>query len=440
LDINLEKTGKTEALIKISLKQQDYQPAVDEKIKDYSKKANIKGFRAGKVPTGVIRKMFGKSLLVDEVNHMVSHKLMHYLRESDMQFLGEPIPNHDRSASIDWESQKDFDFEFRIGFANEFELRLDKVKLERYSIKVDDTVINETIENLQRQYGEVQVAQKASDKDYVYGPLKSEDGSIEREIRIDLREVEKGFVKKFTSASVEDIIEFEPKKLYKSKHLLANQLGMTEEAFKKIKGKLTFRIQGIQHVNEAAVNQELFDKVFGQGAVNSLEEFKTKVKEAVSKTYVQEEMTYFQYKLREELVKQAKIELPDAFLKDWLKASSETMTDDILEKEYNQYGDELRWSLIRNKIIKAQNFEVKHEDVLEEAKNLIRKQFGGAGLHEAIESQLDTFANNYLQAEEGKNYQGVYNQVMQRRVMGHIESQITIKDKQVSLEAFRELD
>ncbi len=441
MDITLDKIDKTEALIKVTLKQEDYQPAVNRKIKDYSKKANIKGFRPGKVPEGVIKSMYGKSLVAEEVQHMLSHKLSDYIRESDLQFLGEPLPNREMNEKIDWDTQTDFEFQFNLGFANEFNLSLDKkIKVEKYKIKVDDSVIKETIENLQRQFGEPEVVQSVDEKDFVYGPVVSSDGGIDKELRMDMKELEKGAFKKFKGAKENDRISFEPKKLYKSPHLLKQQLGLTDEEFKKIKGKLTLTIKGIQRIKVVEVGQDLFDKTFGKEAVKTLEEFKEKVKDAVGKNYANEEEQFFNYKLREQLIDKAKIELPDNFLKRWLKETNEEMTDEILSKEYEMYGRELKWSLIRNQIVKNQEMKVENEEVLNEAKNLIRMQFASSGIGDGMEAQLDNFATNYLQGENGENYMKVYNQVQNRKVMDHIKSEITIKDKEVSLEAFRKLD
>lgn len=441
MDITLDKIDKTEALIKVTLKQEDYQPAVNRKIKDYSKKANIKGFRPGKVPEGVIKSMYGKSLVAEEVQHMLSHKLSDYIRESDLQFLGEPLPNREMNEKIDWETQTDFEFQFNLGFANEFNLSIDKkIKVEKYKIKVDDTVIKETIENLQRQFGEPEVAQNVEEKDFVYGPVVSSDGAIDKELKIDMKELEKGAFKKFKGAKENDTVSFEPKKLYKSPHLLKQQLGLTDDEYKKIKGKLTLTIKGIQRIKIVEVGQDLFDKTFGKDAVKTIEEFKEKVKDAVGKNYANEEEQFFNYKLREQLIDKAKIELPDNFLKRWLKETNEEMTDEILTKEYEMYGRELKWSLIRNQIVKNQEMKVENEEVQNEAKNLIRMQFASSGIGDGMEDQLDNFATNYLQGENGENYMKVYNQVQNRKVMDYIKSEITIKDKEVSLEAFRKLD
>jgi len=440
LEITLDKTNKNEGTIKVSLKEADYQPAVEQKVKEYSKKANIKGFRPGKVPVGMIRSMYGKSLIVEEINHMVGHKLTDYLKESDLQFLGEPLPNKQQAESIDWENQKDFEFEFDIGFANDFELKIgQKVKAERYKIKVDDSVINETIENLQRQFGEPEVVETVEEKDFVLASVVSADESISKELKIDMRELEKGAWKKFRGSKVGEKISIEGKKLYKSPNLLKHQLGLTDEEYKKIKGKFTITIQGIERIKEIPVNQTLFDKTFGEGAIDSLDSFKEKVKEAVSKNYASEESQFFDFKLRELLIEKAKIVLPDNFLRKWLTEVNKEMTEEVLEKEYSTYAKELKWSLIRNHIVKTKNIEIDNEEVLEEAKTLIRNQFASSGIGEGMEDQLENFANNYLQGENGDNYMKVFSQVQNRRVMDFLEKEITIKDKEVSLDAFRKM-
>jgi len=440
LDITLDKVDKTEGLIKISLKEADYQPAVNQKVKEYRKKANIKGFRPGKVPEGMIRSMYGKSLMVEEINHMVGHKISDYLKESDLQFLGEPLPNREKAEAIDWDNQKDFDFEYSIGFANDFVLKIDKkVKIERYKIKIDEDVIKETIEKLQRQFGEPEVVMTVEEKDFVYAPVVSADESINKELKIDMRELEKGAWKKFRGSKIAEKISIDAKKLYKSPNLLKHQLGLTDEEYKKIKGKLTITIQGIERIKEIPVDQALFDKTFGEGAVNSIDTFKEKVKEAVSKNYTSEESQFFNFKLHEHLIEKAKIVLPDSFLKRWLMEVNKEMTEEVLEKEYSTYAKELKWSLIRNSIVKNQDIQIDNEEVVEEAKVLIRNQFAASGVGEGMEDQLDNFANNYLQGENGDNYMKVFGQVQNRRVMDFIESEITIRDKEVSLDAFRKM-
>jgi len=437
LEISFDKTDKTQGLIKISLNKTDYQPGVDQKIKEYSRTANIKGFRKGKVPPGMIRKMYGTALIVEEINRLVSDKLNTYLREADSQFLGEPIPEK-ADESYDWENQEQFDFNYEIGFAEPFELKIDnKFKIDKYSIRVDDTVIDETIDNLRRQFGEIENPEVSSESDTLFGQLASSDSDLDQEISLDLRDVEKASLKKLVGIKLDAEVQLDAKKAFKNENVLKNQLRLSEDDFKKLK-KITFKLKGINHHKLAPVDQVLFDKSFGEGNVKSEEEFRSKVREAVEKNYVVESDKFFEYQLIEKLSEKAKIELPDEFLKKWLVRTNENLTDELLDLEYGTYARELRWSLIRNKVLKDQDLKVEHEDVLNEAKELIKQQFAGSGLPE-MNDQLDAFANNYLQGENGENYMKVFNQVQGNKVLDHIKSEISIKDKEVSLEEFRKL-
>lgn len=197
-------------------------------------------------------------------------------------------------------------------------------------------------------------------------------------------------------------------------------------------------MERIDHHKLAPIDQTLFDKSFGEGNVQDETEFRMKVKEAVSKNYESESEKFFDFHVIEKLTEKAKIDLPDEFLKKWLLKANENLTEDLLDLEYGSYAKELRWSLIRNKILKDQDIKVEHEDVTNEAKELIKRQFAGSGLPE-MNDQLDTFANNYLQGENGENYMKVFNQVQSAKVLGHIRNEATIKDKQVSLDEFRKL-
>ena len=438
MEITFDKQQKTQGLIKISVNRTDFQPGVDQKIKEYSKTANIKGFRPGKVPPGMIRKMYGTALIVEEINKLVSEKLNGYLKESDTQFLGEPLPV-EKDESFDWENQEVFDFEYEIGFAEPFELKIDKkVKMDRHSIKIDDQVIDETIENLQRQFGEVENPESSTEKDTLYGTVTSKDGDLNKEVSIDLRDAEKATLKKLTGIKLGDTVEIDPKKGFKNEVVLRNQLRMDEDEFKKLK-KLTFKLDAVNHYKLATVDQEFFDKTFGKDTVKDEAAFRTKIQEVVAQNYKGEEQQFFDYQIREKLIENAKIDLPDEFLKKWLGKSNTEITPELLDLEYGSYSKELKWSLIRNQIVKDQDIKVEHEDVVSEAKELIKKQLAGSGIGGQMDDQMDAFANNYLQGENGENYMKVFNQVQSNKVLSFIGGEITIKEKEVSLDDFRKL-
>ena len=438
MDISFDKTEKTQGVIKISVNKADFQPGVDQKIKEYSKTANIKGFRQGKVPTGMIKKMYGKALIVDEINKLVSEKLNAYLREGETQFLGEPLPV-ETDQEFDWENQESFEFKYDIGFAEPFDVKVDKkVKLEKYFINVDDNVIDETIENLQRQFGETENPDVTSDKDILYGTIKSKDEEINQEISIDLRDVEKATLKKLIGINNGAEVDIDPKKSFKHENALKNQLRLNDEEYKKLK-KLSFTLSAINHHKLAPIDQDLYDKTFGKDTIKDEEGFRERVKEIVSQNYSAESDKFFDFQVREKLTESAKISLPDEFLKNWLIRTNENITPELMELEYESYSKELKWSLIRNQLVKNQEIKVEHEDVTNEAKELIKKQFAGSGMGNQMDDQLDSFAQNYLQGENGENYMKVFNQVQSNKVLEYVKGEVTVKEKTVSLDEFRKL-
>jgi len=251
LEIALEKINATEALIKITLKQDDYQQTVDEKIKDYSKKANIKGFRPGKVPQGMIKKMYGKSILVDEINALLSSKLMEYIQQSDLQVLAEPLPNVDKATAIDWDNQTDFEFEYNIGFADEFKVTIDKkLKLDLYKIQVTDDAIDETIGNVTKQFG-------VGESDSVVGSLKIGD-AFEKEVSIDVEKLEKSGIKALKGKAADAEIKLKLEKDISETYL--SQIVGGEDVSGEKEG--IFVVKEAKSVTPAPIDDELFKKAF----------------------------------------------------------------------------------------------------------------------------------------------------------------------------------
>ena len=441
MDISLEKKTQTEALIKINLKESDYQPKVALKVKDYAKKAEIKGFRKGKVPTSVINRMYGKSILVDEINHILSHALTDYIKDNDIKIIGEPLPNREQADKIDWDTPSDFDFEYNIGLIDAFEIDLSKKqKVTRNEIKVDKAIIDETVDNLKDQYSEMTNPEVCEDGDSIYGEFQQVDGDISNAGILDLPLLDTKVAKQFIGSKSGDRIKFDVTKTLKDENLITQVLGVDLEVAKTLTGEFEIEVKNINRKVPAEINQDLFDKLFGKDSIKSEDEFIEKVKETIEKNYSKESDHLLEMHIRKQLSKSTKIEVPNDFLKEWLFVSNEgKLSKEQIDEEFDSYVDELKWSLIRNKITEDKDIKVEQEDVKNKAKELIIEQFGGPAVAEQLQSSLDEFADNYLKANEGQNYVTVFNQLQGEKVYEIVKESITIKDKKVSLDDFKKL-
>ncbi len=442
MNITLDKQSATDGLIKIQLSESDYQPKVDEKLKDYARKANIKGFRQGKVPAGVIKKMFGKSVLVEEVNHLVSHSVSDYIRDQKLKILGDPMPNQQKGFAIDWETQKDFEFEFQIGLVEDFKVDLsDKVNVNAHKIEVDQKVTDETLEDLKTRFGNTTNPEVSEAGCNLYGEISA--GAEEKKgsfIVID--KVAKEEQKKFIGAKKDDVIEFDIEKTFDDKAAIAQALNISEEEASQAKGTYSFAVTNITKVEPAAINQELFDKVFGPEVVKSEEEFIEKIKATIGENYNRETEHLLDHEIQHYYVDHTTINMPDNFLKSWLiNTSNGQVTAEILEKEFNTYKDSLKWDLIKNKISEEKEIKVEGDEVRAKAKQFIMDQFGGPAIAAQLGDKLDDIANNYLSGQDGKgeNFMKIYNQLRQERIMKVIKDSITLNEKKVSLEEFKKI-
>ncbi|MFM7488124.1 MAG: trigger factor [Cytophagales bacterium] len=443
MNITLNKQSNIEGTLTIALTESDYLPKVDEKMKEYSRKANIKGFRPGKVPTGVIKKMFGKSILVEEVNHLISHSISDYIKNNKLKVLGDPLPNEQKARAIDWDNQKDFEFEFQLGMVEDFKVDLSsKVKVTSHPIEVDQKVIDETLNDIKRRYGKVSYPEVSEAGDNLFGEISTKGSDEKKGSYISIEKVERKEQKKFIGLKKEDTVEFDVEKTFADETERARALNMTEDEPKNANGTYVLQITSISRVELAEFNQELFDKVFGKDVVTTEEEFLNKVKETISANYQRETEHLLDHFIQHYFVDNIKITMPDNFLKTWLKNTSDgQVTDEVLEKEFTQYKESLKWDLIKNQIIEEKSITVEGDEVRERAKKLIVEQFGGEAIAAQLGSKLDDIANNYLAGQDGKGetFMKIYNQLRHDKIMKVVKEAITINEKKVSLDEFKKI-
>ena len=336
--------------------------------------------------------------------------------------------------NIDWDTQKNFEFDYQIGMVDDFKYELSpKVKVKSYPIEVDAKMIEETVDDLKKRFGKVSYPESSEAEDNLFGDLRSADPDFKREnVFYRIENVLKKEQKKFIGLKKEDEVEFEISKLFADETLTAQLLGVSPEEAKNAKGKYIFKINTISRTEPAAINQELFDRVFGKDAVKTEEEFIAKIKETIGENYKRESDHFFEHHIEDYFVENTSINLPDNFLKTWLKTSSKgEVTDDVLEKEFDHYKRGLKWDLVKNRIAEDNKITVEADEVRAKAKDLIIAQFGGQAFAEQISDKLDGIADNYLQNENGQNFMKLYNQLRAEKILKLIREKITVQEKKV---------
>jgi trigger factor len=440
LDITLDKQTDTDASIRIKLQEADYQPKVDKKLKEYTQKAQIKGFRPGKVPPSLIKKMYGKGVMVDEINHLLIDAVNNYIKENKLSIVGEPLPDTEKAEDIDWDTQKEFEFSYNVGLVPDFSVDVENLALSAYQVEPSDTELEEMVTSLTRRYGEYTHPDTTAEGDFVYGTLKQADGSINKENAfLSLSSLKKEALPQFTGVAKGDTITFDIQNVFENAETIRLFTGTTPEEEAALTGNFEFTVSDIDRSEPAELNQDFFDKVLGKDAVQNEEEFKAKLRTLLQENYNQQTGNLLTTQIKDQLLANTDITLPDDFLKKWLKATNDKVTEEVLAKEYELYVKDLKWSLIKNKIAETNEIKVEHEEVLNKTKDLIRQQFGSMGMGEQSEEMLNTYANNFLQAEKGKNYMNIFEQAFNDKVVELVKTKATVASQTVSPDEFKKI-
>ncbi|WP_181305940.1 trigger factor [Rufibacter sp. XAAS-G3-1] len=437
MNITLNQTDGQNASLKVSLQEADYAPRVDEQIKEYSKKANIKGFRPGKVPAGLIRKMYGKGILVESINQLLQESVNNYIKENKLRILGEPLPDRQDENSIDWDTQKEFEFSYSVGLLPEFELPLSEVSVQKYDIEVDQTTVDEAYEQMQRQFGQTTNPEVSEANDYLYGDLKQVEGEFETKTLLPINKVVSG-VDTFVGVKPGDTITFDIRAAFGDDAALAHVTGLSKDVTKDLNGQFSFTVEKINRTQNAEMNQEFFDKIFGQGNVTTQEEFDAKVREVIKENYDREAVNVLDRDVIDQLVEKSSIEIPTEFFKRWLAVTNEgKITAEQIDEFYDQYVKELKWSMIRNKVVEENDLKVSNEDVVNSARQKMMAQFNMPEIPEEMADTFNNFLDNHLKQNNGKNFVNEYEALVAEKVLEFVKDKITITENTITADEFR---
>ncbi len=434
MNITKENIDALNAVVKVEISAADYQEKVAIILQDYRKKANIPGFRKGQVPMGMVKKQYGKSIMIDEVNKLLQEALNKFLTEEKLDVLGNPLPK--MQNDFDWDKE-DYSFEFELGLAPEFDIKLDaKKKITQYTIIADKELLKKEVENIQKRYGKIISKEVVEEGVNITGTFVNEEKEIKKKSTIELASVKgKENQKKFVGKKVGDVVELNTKGLFDDDHKLMGALGVDHDAIHGLYIDVIFTIEEVNLTELGEVNQELFDKVFGPDIVKSKEELVAKIKEDAEKQFKTQADQQLLNDVTEYLVENTKFDLPSEFLKKWLAVAGEKpMTHEQAAEEFDRSEKGLRYQLIEGKILKDNKLQINFEELKDFTKGFVKTQMAQYGQLNPEEKDLEDIVQRVLSnQDETKRLQ---EQLVSQKLLNFYKENITFKVKEMNYEEF----
>lgn len=434
MNITKEQIDDLNAVVKVAITKDDYQEKVDTILKDYRKQANIPGFRKGQVPMGLIKKQYGKAVLVDEVNKLLQDNLNKYLTEEKLDVLGNPLPK--QQDGFNWDAEE-FDFEFELGLAPAFDVKLKTKKaVTQYKIVADKKMVDEQVERIQKQYGKIISKTEVAKNNEVSGTFKNEAEEIEHKTTLELDKIKsKKAIDTLLGKKAGDSVSLKTKGLFKEDYLLSAALGIDREKAEKLNIEVDFTVEEINEREPAELNQELFDKLFGKEEVSSEKDLKAKIKEDSEKQFEQQADQKLLNDVTEKLIAETKFELPADFLRKWIQVSGENpLSDDQAKEEYEKSEKGLRYQLIESKILNENNLSVQFDELKEFAKGFIKSQMAQYGHLDPQEEELENIATRVMGNQD--EVKRLSEQLMSQKLLTLFKEKANLKVKEISYENF----
>ena len=451
MNISFENSDKVNGLLTITVEEADFNASVEKTLKDYRKKANIPGFRPGQAPMGLIKRQFGASVRYDAVNKFVGEQLYKYIQDNNIQMLGEPLPSAKQETPADIEKPAPYTFVFDIAVAPEINMTLDgRNKIDYYTIKADDKLINEQFEMYQSRAGKYEKAEEynAELNDMLKGDLReldAEGNTKEGGITVEGAVLMPSYIKVdeqknlFNNAKPGDIITFNPRKAYpEGEAEISALLKIDREVAKDLESNFSFQITEIQRFVKAELNQELFDQVFGEGTVKSEDEFRAKIAEGLKPQleansdykFMLDVRTYCENKVGE-------LTWPDELLKRIMLLNNKDKGEDFVEKNYAESIKQLEWHLIKEQLVKANEIKIEDADVKAAAIEMARMQFAQYGMTNVPDEYVENYANELLKKREAVD--NFVERAIDVKLAAALKSTVTLNNKEVTLDEFNEM-
>ncbi|MDM1528199.1 trigger factor [Myroides odoratimimus] len=433
MNITRNNVDALNAIVTIELAKEDYQGNVDNVLSNYKKNANVPGFRKGAVPMSLIVKQYGKAVLFEEVNKILQEKLSNYLVEEKLDILGNPLPV---ANDINWDADV-LKFDFELGLAPEFSLDLEgKNKIKKFKVVADDAMLDEQVEFIQKQYGKMISKEVVEETSEMVGTFVNEEEGINNEVKIAVSDIRtKTNQKKFIGKKVGDQVTVSTKGLFEDDHKLMEVLAVDHDKVHGLEIDVVFTINEINETEKAELNQELFDKLFGEGVVTSVEQLKEKIKEDAEKQFASQADQKFLNDVYEHLLENTSFELPAAFLTKWLMDAGETpMTAEEAAAEYTKSEKGLRYQLVEGKVMSQYDLQLNFEEIKEYTTKLIKDQMAQFGQMDPEAKVVEDIVARVMTNQD--EVRRISEQVMNEKVLALFNDKVKAEVKEVSYKDF----
>jgi trigger factor len=452
MNITQEKSNELTSVIKIHLTPDDYNPKVESELKKIHRSISIPGFRPGKAPFDMVRKRFGRTVLIEELNKILSDSLYKFLSENKVKFLGNPIPK-DSDTTPNWDNPSDFEFEYEIGHVPDFEIRYPSEPLTSYSIKASEAMTDQYIDELSRRFGKHSYPEVSGENDILYGDFNELDENGELKagghhttttLAVDMikNEEEK---KKFIGLRKEDTVNFNPTKVLDNETEVTLMLNLKKDS-PQLNSDYRFTVKTINHLEKLPIGQELYDKYAGtpsgtenaEAPANSItneNDFRVRVKSDYEKYLSRDNTRFMNHNLRHTILAANPIPLPADFLKRWMMTVSETpVTMETVEKEFAHQAEELRWKLLRDKMVETYNLNVTEDEKNTVARQLVLSQFSRYGIYEVPEDKMQELSKQYL--SDKKIADNIIDRILDDKVIEQYKVNTPIKEQEIDYDEF----
>ncbi len=447
MDITQENKDQLEAVIKVKLTPEDYREQVDKELRNVQKKAQMPGFRPGKVPMGMVQKLYGKSVLVEEVNKILADTVYNYIKENEINVLGNPLPDHDKANQIDWDSQEEFIFEYAVGLSPEIDLELNEdIAVDYHKITVEDDIVDNYIKDIRKRYGKMTNPGVSDVEDVLYGEFTEmeneetpqSDGHTHISNLMIQYVKDEDVRKNLIGAKPGESVVMNPLEAVQSETEAASMLGVKKEELGNYSPLFRFTIERISRVEPAELDEELFRKAMPEDDIKDEARFREMLTEQISKQYQTDADKHFKNLVMEQLLEEKQLPLPEDFLKKWLlDTNKEELTEEKVDQEFDQFSESFRWQLLENHLIKKYEIEVKPEEVNAHLENLVKAQLRQYGQGDVPQEVINDYVKNISSGKD--EVKKVYDHLFDQKLLDLFKEKLSLKEQKITFDDFVKL-